>query len=203
VLKFRPFVIIVLFVLVGELPRSGIPNHVSTNLLNGNVTDAANERRSPATATAVHPPTTKSQIKVVTPPLRYSPKTAQQPLGQPPVLPTSLPFSTQLSSLSANQAHHPTVGQTAPIVDHNSVPPHHYTPPTTQSQQPTVTAAAAAAAAVFPPSQHALPIPPHSQYSSSSHYPLVSYTSNFNTPIIVRERSHCPRSSSKFFIESR
>lgn len=140
--------------------------------------DVCSDRRSPS----VRPPSTKPPIRVVTPPLRYSPKSMQQhqPLQSQQLPPTSLPFSAQLSSLTAGSVHHPAVSQTAAIVDQHSMNnvvsaaslQHHYTPPT--SQPPTT----------FPPSQHPLPHT-HSQYSSSSHYPPVNCFSEFSLCVFV------------------
>lgn len=129
--------------------------------------DVSNERRSPGNCL----PSTKPQIRAVTPPLRYSPKSVQplQPVQtqQPPLPPTTLPFSTHLSSLTSSNVHLPSNGPSDVIVDQhavNNVPAtplqHHYTPTTSQ---PSTT---------FPPSRHPLPLS-HSQYSSPSHYPQV------------------------------
>lgn len=137
------------------------------NLLNGSNVDVAKERSSPS----VLVPSSKPQIRVVTPP-RYSPKSMQQlqPIPPQPPPPSSLPYSSQLTALSTNSSAHHSVSSTpAGLVDQHNVPvplQHHYTPPTSQPQPPTS----------FPPSQHSLPLthPPYS--SASTLYPPVSRT---------------------------
>lgn len=147
---------------LGELPRSGIPNHLTDNLMNGNNGDISAERRS----SGVHQITAKPQIRVVTPP-RYSPKSIQQlqPISQQSPS-TSLPYSSQLSSLNSNNSHHPITAQTGGLIDPHSIPvslQHHYTTTTLQQQSQTS----------FPQSQHPVPLT-HLHCSTPSLYPPVS-----------------------------
>lgn len=164
-----------MFSFAGELPRTGIPNHLNSNLLNGNATDTS-ERRSPGN---YPPPTSKPQIRVVTPPLKYSPKTIQQlqPINQTTA--NSLPYPS-LAQLNASNSHHKPIGSQADHVPQASL--HHYSVPTSQTQSP------------YTSSQQPLPLTHHQFSTSSPHYPPVSDEANerenLKILVILRNLQH-------------